>query len=231
MVNLRSFRISRDNFNEKLGGGFPEDSLVQIEGYSGSGKSIICQRIAYGLIENEKSVTYISTQMTTKGFINQMYSLDYQISSHLLNNNLLYIPVIPLVKNTKQNMDFIQRLMNAEELFEKDVIIIDTISSLIKRSVNNEKCFDLVSFFKKLNGLDKTIIMTVEPDNLDAEIVNMLRTSSDINLSLNVKQMSNQVRRTLTVNKYIGAQGTVGDIIGIRIEPKVGLVVEIASVS
>lgn len=231
MVNLRSFRISRDNFNEKLGSGFPKDSLVLIEGYSGSGKSIISQRIAYGLIENETSVTYISTQMTTKGFINQMYSLDYQISSHLLNGNLLYIPVIPLVKNTRQNMDFIQRLMNAEDLFEKDVIIVDTISSLVKNSVNSEKCFDLLSFFKKLNGLDKTIIMTIEPDSLDDEIVTMLRSSSDINLSLSVKQMSNQIRRTLTVNKFIGAQGTIGDIIGIRIEPKVGLVVEIAAVS
>ncbi|MFA4935746.1 MAG: ATPase domain-containing protein, partial [Candidatus Methanoperedens sp.] len=70
---VRSFELGGDELCKKLGEGFPSGSIAIIEGGSGSGKSTVCQRIAYGLMESGTSVTYISTQLTTKGFINQMY--------------------------------------------------------------------------------------------------------------------------------------------------------------
>lgn len=229
--NVFSFRIERDEFNEKLGNGFPTGSLVVIEGGSGGGKSTICQRIAFGLIENGYNVTLVSTQMTTKGFINQMYSLNYPIANHLLKGRLLYIPVIPLVKAAKSRFDFIERLMSAEELFEKDIIIIDTISSLIKYSADPEKSLELISFFKKLNGMGKVIILTIEPAQLKEELAAMFRSSCDIYMTLKTKTMASEVKRIVVVNKFTGAKGRVGQMIGFRIEPKVGLVVEIAAVA
>ncbi|MDO9517447.1 MAG: ATPase, partial [Methanosarcinaceae archaeon] len=107
---------------------------------------------------------------------------------------------------------------------------IDTISSLIKYSVDNEKSLELVSFFKKLNGMGKIIILTVEPSQLSEDITSMFRSSCDIYISLIVKPMANEVKRTVVVNKFTGAKGPVGQMIGFRIEPKVGLVVEIAAV-
>jgi flagellar protein FlaH len=169
--------------------------------------------------------------MTTKGFINQMYSMDYPIAAYLLNGMLLYIPVIPLVQAAKSRFDFIERLMAAEELFEKNVIIIDTISSLIKYSANTEKSLELISFFKKLNGMGKVIILTIEPNQLSEEIASMFRSSCDVYITLKSKPLGSEVKRTILVNKFTGAKGPVGQMIGFRIEPKVGLVVEIASVS
>ncbi|MCL7410606.1 MAG: ATPase domain-containing protein [Methanosarcinaceae archaeon] len=230
MANVCSFEIPRDEFNRKLGGGFPPGSLVVIEGGSGGGKSTICQRLIFGLLENQNSVTFVSTQQTTKGFINQMYSLDYPIATYLLNGSFLFIPVIPLVQAAKSRIDFLERLMGAKDLFENNIIVIDTISSLIKYSVDNEKSLDLVSFFKKLNGMGKIIILTVEPSQLSEDITSMFRSSCDIYISLMVKPMANEVKRTVVVNKFTGAKGPVGQMIGFRIEPKVGLVVEIAAV-
>ncbi|WP_406659843.1 ATPase domain-containing protein [Methanolobus sp. ZRKC3] len=231
MAKIRAFDIPRDDLNDKLGGGFPEGSLVVIEGGSGGGKSSISQRLSYGLNENDVTVTFISTQLTTKGFINQMYSLDYPLAPFLLNGSLLYIPVIPLVQAAKSRIDFIQRLMAAEELFEKDVIIIDTISSLIKYSVNTEKSLELISFFKKLNGMGKVIILTIEPNQLSEDVSSMFRSSCDVYITLKSKPLGSEVKRTAMVNKFTGAKGPVGTMIGFRVEPKVGLVVEIASVS
>ena len=147
-----------------------EGELLAIIGPNGAGKSTICQRLSFGMLENESRVTLVSTQQTTKGFINQMYSLDYPIGSYLLNGGFLYIPVIPLMQAAKSRIDFIERLMGAKELFENDVIIIDTISSLIKYSVDAEKSLDLISFFKKLNGMGKVIILTIEPSQLDEDV-------------------------------------------------------------
>ncbi|MHC1582189.1 MAG: archaellum protein ArlH [Candidatus Syntropharchaeia archaeon] len=230
MPRLFSFHLERDELNRRLGGGFPEGSMVMIEGENGSGKSAICQRLTYGFLCNEISVTYISTQLTTKGFINQMYSLDYPIGTYLLNRNLLFIPVIPLVKEAKSRSDFIERLINAEELYKTNVIIIDTISELIKYSANPEKSIELVSFFKKVTGMGKVIIYTVNPSDLDEDVLSMLKSSSEIYITLRTKIVAGEVKRMIYVNKFTGATDYVGGIVGFRIEPKAGLVIEIATV-
>lgn len=230
-IGIRSFELARDELCRKLGGGFPPGSIVLIEGGCGSGKSTVCQRLAYGLMENNSTVTYISTQLTTKGFINQMYSLDYKIASFLLKKKLLYIPVLSLIDTTPSRIDFIERLREGEELFNNDVIVIDTISSLIKHSVNVEKGLDLISFFKRLTGIKKTIILAVDPSELQSNILTEFIATSDINLSLKVSTLGSNIKRTIIVNKFTGASASIESMIGFRVESKVGLVVEIASVS
>jgi flagellar protein FlaH len=231
LAELKSFYLERDEFNRKLGDGFPPGSLVLFEGGSGSGKSTVTQRACYGLAENGSTVTIISTQMTTKGFINQMYSLDYPIANHLLKGRMLYIPVIPLIQAAKTRNDFLQRLMSAKELFEKDVIIIDTLSALIKYSADAEKALDLVSFFKKLNGIGKVIIITLEPGQLDDNTMSIFHSACDIYISLQVKASGNEIKRLMVVNKFTGAKGQVTQVVGFRIEPRVGLVIEISAVA
>ncbi len=231
MTGVRSFELSRDELCRKLGGGFPPGSIVIIEGGSGSGKSTVCQRLAYGLMENGSSTTYISTQLTTKGFINQMYSLNYGIANFLLKKQLLYIPVLSLIDPSASRIDFIERLRDAEALYKNDVIIIDTISSLIKHSVNMEKGLELISFFKRLTGVKKTIIISIEPTELETRIHNEFVSSADINLSLKISTLGSNIKRTIIVNKFTGASASVESMIGFRIESNVGLVVEIASVA
>lgn len=229
--DVRSFDLGRDELCKKLGGGFPSGSIAVIEGGSGSGKSTVCQRVAYGLMENGISVTYVSTQLTTKGFINQMYSLNYKIAHFLLKKKLLYIPVLSLMDPAPSRLDFIERLRAGKELYDSDVIIIDTLSSLIKHSVNVEKSLELVSFFKRLTGIKKTIILAIEPSELQSNILSEMVGACDINLYLKVSTLGSSIKRTIIVNKFTGAAASVESMIGFRIESNVGLVVEIASVS
>lgn len=231
MVKVHAFGLKRDEFNKKLGGGYPAGSIVLLEGGNGAGKSAISQRLVFGLIENETSVTYVSTQLTTKGFIQQMYSIDYPIATHLLKGSLLYIPVIPLMQSAKKRIDFLQRLMSAEQLFENDVIVIDTLSALIKSSADSEKVLDLISFFKKISGMGKIIIITLDSDQLSEDITQTLHSSADVYLTLKTKAVASEIKRTIIVNKFTGAKGTVAQVIGFRIEPNVGLVVEISAVA
>lgn len=230
-MTVLSFELQRDELGKKLGGGFPEGSLVFIEGVNGSGKSAITQRLTYGLLNNDSKVTLISTSLTTKGFINQMYSQGYPIVPYLLKNKLLFIPVLPLVRSTKIRSDFIERLMGAKELFDNKVIIIDTLSSLIRSSADANKSIDLVSFFKKITGMGKTIIITADGTELDKDIMTEFISASDVFMSLKQKTLGSDIKRSIIVNKFSGARAPVGNIIGFRIEPNVGLVVEIVSVS
>lgn len=230
-MTVLSFELQRDELGKKLGGGFPEGSIVIIEGGNGAGKSAISQRLAFGMLNNSTNVTLISTQLTTKGFINQMYSQGYPIVPYLLKNQLLFIPVLPLIKSTKIRSDFIERLMGAKELFDNKVIIIDTLSSLVRSSANPEKSIELVSFFKKITGMGKTIIITVDGTELDKDILTEFISGSDIFMSLKQKTLGSEIKRSIIVNKFSGARAPVGSIIGFRIEPNVGLVVEIVSVT
>lgn len=213
-----SFWIERDVLNQKLGGGFPRGSLVLVEGTSGSGKSITGQRICFGLLENDVSVTYISTQLTTKGFIFQMQALDYPIAKHLAGGRLLFIPVLPLTQETKPRSNFIQRLMAAKALFNNDVVIIDTISSLISHSVDVKKTIDLVNFFKKTVSFGKTIVLATDTDMLGPDVMNMFSSASDVYLVLRKTLEKGDLRYTILVNKFAGSQTKVTPIIGFLIE-------------
>ena len=225
------FPLRRDELDQNLGGGFPEGSIALIEGENGSGKSIICQRLAYGFLSNNASVTFISTQLTTKGFINQMYSLDYPIGSHLLDNSLLFLPVVPLLKVSRSRLDFIDRLINSEILYKTDVVVIDTISAMIKSSIDPAKSLELLDFFKKIAAVGKVIILTVDRDSLEDEVMSVFKTVCDIYFELKSKVMMGDIKRSIYINKFIGATGQVRGIVGFRVEPRVGLVVDISSIS
>jgi flagellar protein FlaH len=226
-----NFVLDRDELNQMLGGGFPKGSLIMIDGPSGSGKSALCQRFAYGLLDNKITVTYVSTQLTTKNFIRQMNSLEYPIGIRLLKGELLYIPVFPLLKESKPRIDFIKRLMSAEVLFEKNVIIIDTLSALIRYGTDAEKSLELISFFKKLTGMQKTIIITMDCTEMPPNVVNEFKDAAEILMTLKMRQMGTEILRTMMINKYSRPEIQVGAMIGFKVEAKSGVMINISGVS
>ncbi|MFZ3060472.1 MAG: ATPase domain-containing protein [Candidatus Methanoperedens sp.] len=226
-----SFLLDRDELNQMLGGGFPKGSLIMIDGPSGSGKSALCERFAFGLLDNKHTVTYISTQLTTKNFIRQMNSLDYPIGIKLLKGELLYIPVFPLLKESTPRIDFVQRLMGAEVLFEKNIIIIDTLSALVRYSINPEKSLELISFFKKLSGVQKTIILTIDSTEMPPNIVTEFKDAAEILMTIKMRQMGSEILRTAMINKYSRPEIQVGAMIGFKVEAKSGVMINISGVS
>jgi flagellar protein FlaH len=226
-----SFILDRDELNQMLGGGFPKGSLIMIDGPSGSGKSALCQRFAFGLLDNKTTVTYVSTQLTTKSFLRQMNSLDYSIGLKLLRGELLFIPVFPLLKESKPRTDFIKRLMCAEVLFEKNVIIIDTLSALIRYGTDAEKSLELISFFKKLSGMQKTIIITMDSTEMPQDVVNEFKDAAEVLLTLKMRQMGTEMLRTIMVNKYSRPEIQVASMIGFKVEAKSGVMINISGVS
>ena len=74
-----SIDIERDELDTNFGGGLPKSSLILVEGPDGAGKSLLCQRIIHSLLENGQKMTYISTELNTLDFINQMESLNYSV--------------------------------------------------------------------------------------------------------------------------------------------------------
>ena len=231
MAILQKFKIPRDELDKKLGGGFPTGSLIVIDGEHGTGKSVLLQRIAYGLLENGHSVTFVSTQLTTRDFISQMYSLNFPILPYLASNKLLFISVYPLISDTKQGDFFFTKLMETKDLYNSDVLIIDTLSSIIKYNKDNQKVSDLVSFFKRITGTGKTIALSVNINDLSVDTLGVLRSSAHIYISTKQKTIGDNIKQSIMVNKYLSAQEPYTTITNFRIVPKIGFIIEISSVA
>ncbi len=199
-----------------------------IEGAEGSGRSALCQRILYGLLQNGHSATFVSTELTLRDFIDQMYSLDYRIDRSLINGKLCYFPVYPLLGRSRSRTDFLEKLMSSPQLYNNEVLFIDSLTTLTKDSLTEANCIRLMGFFKKQMKLEKTIIMTADEN---CEAADPLRSAVDIYLSIKMRASGQEMVRTVHTLRYQRAKRRVDDVMRIRIEPGIGLVIEITEVS
>ncbi|SRR5581483_9928928 len=236
------FHLDRDELADRLGGGLPGGALCIMEGEFGTGKSIVGQRIMYGLLKNGARVTVVSTELTTMHFIEQMHSLDYPIEEFVFNRNLLFLPVYPVLGFRGDKKDLMDRLLNAKKMYESDVIFIDAFSSVIRdwtRALPDEvspqeiteRIEDALYLFKLLNSRGHTVVLTLQPGDIPDDISSVLKAAADVYLTLKLDSVGGVVSRSIFVRRYSRAEKPVADIVPFRVEPKTGLIVEIKSVS
>jgi archaeal flagellar protein FlaH len=226
--DLFGIHLKADELASRMGGGLPRGSTMLIEGAEGSGRSALSQRLLYGLLQNGHSATFVSTELTLRDFIDQMYSLDYKVDKSLIEGKLSYFPVYPLLGRSRSRGDFLEKLMTSPQLYSKDVLFIDSLTTLTKDSLDEASCIQLMGFFKKQMKLNKTIIMTADESCRAAD---PLRSAVDIYLSIKMKTTGSEVTRTVQTLRYQRAKRRVDDMMRIRIEPGIGLVIEITEVS
>lgn len=227
-ADLFGIHLGQDELAVKLGGGIPKGSTVLIEGPEGSGRSVLCQRLLYGFLANNHTATYVSTELTLRDFIDQMYSLDYKIDRHIMSGSLQYFPVYPLIGKSIPRTNFLEKLIGSPKLYEKDILFVDSLSTLTKDSLSETSCIQLMGFLKKQMKLDKTIVMTIEEGCRAAD---PLRQASDIYMSLGMKASGQGIVRSIQVKRYQRAKNRLDDTMKFRIEPGIGLVIEITEVS
>jgi flagellar protein FlaH len=229
--SLLRFDFERDGLHRHLGGGLPKGTLAILSGGVGSGKSALIQRLVYGMLLHQHSITLISTETTTKGFLDQMESLDYPIKKYLLEGKIRFVPVFPLIGQAKKRTDFLQRLMSTPALFETEVIIIDTFSALVMNDIDESRSLSTISFLKKITGKSRTVIMSIDPTDLPPEIMSPFRSVADILIELKTDIIEGEMEHIFYVTRYSHALGPVSTAVGFRIEPRAGFIVDITSVS
>ncbi len=231
MPDVYNIKIDRDTLDERFNGGLPKGCIVLIEGKDGAGKSILSQRLAYGILMNGYSITYISTELTTKGFLEQMRSLNYDILNFMLSKQILFIPVYPLIGRPLPRVDFIERLMAAKDLFKNDVVIIDAFTGMIPKDIEENKVLDVIYFFKKIASGNKTIIITIDPVHANDLLLKHLRTTADVYLELLTEISEGEVSKMIVTRRFSYAEEFVGTVTGFRVEPQVGLIIDITTVA
>lgn len=236
----------RDRLNEELGGGFPEGSIVLIEGEYGAGKSVLSQRFNYGMLQTGATVTHLSAEFTTGGFIDQMHSLNYDVTEHLLGEELLFLYADidsgnALTEGDGERMDLMRRLMEAETMWKSDVITIDTFSAilrndpkfeaLVRQNDERQAALEIISFFRDVISRGQTIILTVDPTTVNDDAIGPFRSIADVYLQLQTVEVGNDVRRNIAVKRFTGMGEQVGDTVGFSVRSGTGVVIESRSVA
>jgi len=230
MSKITSIHLERDELNRNIGGGIPANSLILIEGKDGAGKSIVSQRLTYGLLKHGKKCTYISSELNTAGFIEQMNSLEYDIKYQMLDNQLLFIPMFPFLGNTKLQPNFLDRLFGESKIFVNEIIVFDTLSFLlIKDNITQEKSFDIIKKLKNINSLNKTILFCVDPEHLNEKFLTLLRSVADIYFNVEIKMFAGNVVRVINIQRFKRPGDNIINTIPFKVEPGKGLAIEIAS--
>jgi flagellar protein FlaH len=229
-----SIALERDELNRYFGGGIPKNSLILLEGIDGAGKSILCQRLTYALLENGVKITYLSTELNTLDFIKQMDSVKYSITSHMLDKNLLFLTMVPFLGKVKfdDDIDFVDKIIKEKSIFESDVIIFDTMSFLlIKKNDTDEAYFKIVNFFRNLNNLNKIVLFTIDPTHLDEKFLTLLRSVSDLYIQCEVKQFAGEIVRAMMIKRFKRPKDLYMSTIPFRVEPEEGVIIEIGGFS
>ncbi len=249
MQNIYSLGLDeRDRLNKELGGGIPTGSIVLMEGDYGAGKSALSQRFSYGLCETGRSVTFLSTELEIRGFLDQMDSLNYNVEEHLLFENMLFLHgdldsggVFSSSNEEENRQELLTNLMEEPTIWSADVIIIDTFDAilrndpkfeaLVRENEERQAALEIISFFRKVISQGKVVVLTVDPSTVGEEAIGPFRSIADVFMELEMIEVGNDVRRQLFVKRFAGMGEQVGDRVGYSVRSGVGIVIENRSVA
>jgi len=115
-------------------------------------------------------------------------------------------------------------------LFQRDVIIFDTISHLlVEKDVSDDLAFDIIKFLKEITSLNKIIIFCVNPKQLGENFLDLLRSISDIYFRLEQKEQYGVIIRLINIERFTGAGGEITTPVAYKVLAGMGLALEIAS--
>ena len=221
-----NFELDQDSLADSMGLKLPSRSLMVVTAEVGGGKSLICQRLTFGLLENGAKVVYVTNELTTRGWIEQMHSIGYWVTDHIKSGKLLVVSSFGTVAEEVENVT-IDDLFDSEGLKVADVIIIDSLSELSK----GVDAASLLLKLRKFCSKGHTVMVTCDPYQMDNNFVQQLRATSEVALDLKTAIIGGAMTRTIVVTRYLRAAGPLQSTIGWRVEPGMGFIVDITAVS
>jgi flagellar protein FlaH len=237
--SMHRFDLKQDDLAARLGGGLPRGALVVLEGPVGAGKSVLCQRITQGLMRNGARVAYVSTELTTRAMLAQMDSLGYGEAWRAIpEERFVFIPTHPVVGERSPRGEGLSRLLKARRLYEPDIIVFDTFSKFVGDHMADhpDACAamdtveSVLHLFKRLTGLGKTLIITLDPNEADARALEPFTVAAEVFLRLEKERVGAATNRRVVVERMNRAARRYNETIGFRVEPRVGIVIEIKAV-
>ena len=190
------FELEQDSLADSMGLKLPSRSVMVITAEVGGGKSLICQRLTFGLLENGAKVVYVTNELTTRGWIEQMHSIGYWVTDHIKSGKLLVVSSFGTIADSVENVSM-DDLLESDGLKVADVIIIDSLSELSKETT----AASMLSKLRKFCSKGHTVVLTCDPDQMDNNFIQQLRATSEVALDLKTAIIGGAMSRTIVVTR------------------------------
>jgi flagellar protein FlaH len=208
-------------------GGLPVPCMMLMEGANDSGKTVISQQITFGALKQSRGVLFITTEDTTKGFINNMERLNWKITEDYLNGKLKVtsLNTADMKWDNEISKYYLVALVNyIKQRAEKyDIIFIDSLTHLLTHAVPN----DILDFFSKcrflVDNYGKSFIFSLHPYALPTDLLVRIRSFCDGHMILEVKNIRDRNALSLNIAKLKGASKTQGSFITFEVSPAYGI--------
>ena len=213
-----------DEIDKKLGEGIPLGSLVLIEGENDTGKSVFCQQMVYGGLNQLYRIAYYSTENTIKSMLAQMDSLSLDISDFYSWGYFRIFPVhLEGVEWTsKQMKGTLHLVINHIKSIKEKVIIIDSLTMFTTYS-DEDNILGFLTSLKNLCDKGYTIFITLHQHAFKEDTLVRIRSSCDCHLFLRKEQLTDRYISVMEVAKIRGAKKSTGNIVSFEVQPGFGL--------
>ena len=224
------FTLEQDSLSNAMGARLPNRSLWMIQGEVGSGKSLVSQRLIFGLLENGSKVLVVTTELTTRGWIEQMESIGYPVTEHIAKGKLLVFSRFGVLADVKEGVDLFD-VLESEAVEKSDVVVVDSASSLMPTGLESNEQLVVLQKLRKACSESRSLLLTVDPTEMDHKLLHKLRSSCEVLLDMNAGFVGGEIKRTIVVTRFLRAAGPVQASVGWRVEPYMGFIVDITAVS
>ena len=224
------FTLEQDSLSNAMGARLPNRSLWMIQGEVGSGKSLISQRLIYGLLENGSKMLVVTSELTTRGWIEQMESIGYPITEYIASGKLLIYSRFGVIAEAKEGVDLFD-VLNADGIEKADVVVVDSASALMPTGLESSEQQAVLQKLRRICSDSRSLLLTMDPSEIDEGLLHKMRSSCEVLLDLKAGFVGGEVKRTIVVTRFLRAAGPVQASVGWRVEPYMGFIVDITAVS
>ncbi len=223
------FELETDSLSDSLGRFLPRRSLYIVTGEIGAGKSLIAQRIAYGLVANDVRTTMVTTELTTRGWLEQVNSLGYPLDDAANSGKFTLLSRFGVISDEVEESVNIEDILSSEALQKAEISIIDRASSLLQLYKGTTD--QLLSRLRTFCSEGHSLMLLLDPEEITPEMMRILSSSAEVALDMRTSEIGGGLSRILAVTRFLRAAGPVQPRIGWRVEPSMGFIVDITAVS
>ena len=208
---------------QKMGGGLPVGSLNLALGAAGSGKSVLCEHLAYGALVGGFEVAYFTSEHTPDSLTTQMASIGLDPAIFLADDSLQIFPVPDPVEGEDSAPVLSQLSLAIEELTQNSqFIVVDSITDLAG-SCSEQNVIAFFSAGRRLTNQGKTVMTSIHNYVFSSEMFSRLRNLCDGYFTLNSEQVMGRPMRTLEINKINTTELVTENLLSFVVEPEVGM--------
>jgi flagellar protein FlaH len=227
-VDNFEFGVIQDSLAQSLGTAIPNRSIVLVSGGIGSGKSIIGQRMSFGMTANDVKVSLVTTELTTRGWLEQVASIGYYMEKRIDDGDFHLMSSFGVIAEQAEDPVDLLELLESRALKEAEVIIIDRASQMIPAEMEGPV---LLSKLRQYTAQGRTLFLMLDPEEIDSKLMRELQNSAEVVLDMATSVVGGQLVRTLCVTRFLRAAGPVTERIGWKVMPEMGFIVDITAVA